>query len=90
MSSVPPPNNSDILRAPVDSSIEQPGGGTEGTVDHLNEARQAVSKHLNSEGLPMSYRETVEFLRDKNEATQIRLHELWHLVSRCVRPGWFA
>ena len=41
MSSVPPPNTSDIRRTAVDSSIEQPGGGTEGTVDSsLNEAPQ--------------------------------------------------
>jgi len=38
VSSVLPPNKSDNDRTAVDSSNEQPGGGTEGTGDRLNEA----------------------------------------------------
>ena len=39
MSSVSPPNESDTHRIAVDSDTKQSGGGTEGIVDHLNEAQ---------------------------------------------------
>ncbi len=39
MPSVPLPNNSDNDRSAVPSEFEQPGDGTEGTVDRLYEAQ---------------------------------------------------
>ncbi len=45
MSSVLPPNKSDTDRTAVDSDIEQPGGGTEGTADRLNEAPRCCICH---------------------------------------------